>query len=193
MVMAAVTALSMSVSASAESDCDSSMLLSQTVLTAETDDEGYVLVSEEVNKDGDYLIVDRTYELTVLSPRAGNKGSKSVKKSRSIYENENTFGNLYAIMWISGDFKWDEEMDQAKVSNVKAWIEHYSHDGVEIYAKAGYPKYDSNQGATVLDGLFGSKYAYIEYIVVVENWAHFKKEFRLWFDINVRGEEKIKI
>ena len=45
----------------------------------------------------------------------------------------------------------------------------------------------------MLDGLFGSKYAYIEYIVVVENWAHFKKEFRLWFDINVRGKEKIKI
>lgn len=183
--------LSMSVSAIAESENVSSALLTETVVAAEPDDEGYVLIAEEESIVDGYSVVDRTYVMSSISTQANGEGSDTIKKSRSIYKNESNYGDLIAIMWVQGYFKWSASKDIATISNPKAWIDIYNNN-YKIYDEEGYPKYDSNQGATVLWGLFGNKYAYIEYIINVENAFGVPTKFRLYLDVNVNGDPKVR-
>ena len=193
--MAAVTALSASVTVNAVRNSDSASPADTSETIGSVDNEGYVLISEEKYMDGDFFIVDRLYEYPGISTYASDTGEKDLKKSRAIYvgSSSTNSGDLLAIMWVSGTFKWNKSKDTATISDAKAWIDHYEGSNHEIKAKSGYPKSASNQGATLLGGALGKKYAYIEYYITIKDKImQYTNEYRLWLDVDVEGEEHVK-
>lgn len=159
-------------------------------------EEGYLLVDTDyaIDNSSNTLIVDRTYvlednHLSVLS--SGEIGSKTVKKSRSIYSDNDKY-DLLIIMWASGKFSWNEDNDTATVTDAKGWYDIYypSNSGAKV-SKTNLEN-KNNQGATTLGGLFGHKYAYVQYIVTLKNQLGYTREEKLWIDVNVVGDVTVK-
>lgn len=189
LVMAAVTALSMSVSASAESDCDSSMLLSETVLSAEPDDEGYVLLFEEtyVNEDG-VTVTHRSYiKDDGISPYGGtSKGEGDIKEEMK-FSPENID---WVTLWVEGHFKWDSAENRATVTLLcQGYVKHNNSAKV---VKEPPVRIGDDQGGS----WGGKRYAFIEKTITMDNGVHVglsgESTFRLWVDVNVNGEKHIK-
>lgn len=197
-VMAAVTALSVSVTANANGNSGSASSADTNEAIGSTDSEGYVLVSEEKYVDGDFLVVDRHYIYPSVVAYAGTTKEENHKESRTIYDKngvpgDNSSGTKVVTMWVSGTFKWNKDEDTATVSNVKAGFDDYSDSSLKITAVEGYPKSGSNQGATVLGGFFGKKYAYIEYCINIKVVAkQSNHQFKLWYDIDIDGDPHTK-
>lgn len=68
------------------------------------------------------------------------------------------------------------------MSGAKWWVDKYK-DMPKVTKKSF--EYGSNQGANIFGG---NKYAYIELIVQTENGVHFTQDFRLWVDVNRKGD-----
>lgn len=183
-------ALSASVTVNAKGNSDSTLSVDTSEAIGSVDSDGYVLVSEEKYMDGDFFIIDRLYEYPGISTYATDTGTKDLKKSRSIYKNFSNYGDLLAVMWVSGTFKWDKPKDTATVSNPKGWFEDYSDSNYTITNKDGFPEYGSNQGMTTF---LSQRYAYIKYIINVHNKTNqSNNEFTLWVDVNIEGNETVR-
>lgn len=185
--MAAVIALSMSISASAESDCDSSMLLSETVLSARSDDEGYVLIFEEtyVNEDG-VTVTHRSYIKDAgISPQGSiSKGEADIKEEYKFSPDR--------IPWVTlsveGHFKWDSAENRATVTLLNHG--YTIHNDTAKVVSEPPVRIGDDQG-----GFWGGKrYAFIEKTITMDNGIQVglkdgKQTFRLWVDVNADGEK----
>lgn len=189
-VMAAVTMLSVSVCANAESDIDGSVLLTEAVLSTEPDDEGFVLVSEEtfVNEDG-VTVTHRSYiKDNGISPCGViSKGEADIREEAD-YSVDVT---KWVTLWVKGHFKWDSAANTSCVTI----LDHGYKKHNQMAWVVGVPELTSkdNQG-----GYWGGKkYSYIEQKITLDNGIHVglndgKETFRLWVDVNVNGEKKVK-
>lgn len=185
------TALSISLNTYAvTSELDLSVSQNELSLNETEELSGFSLISQEqtIDENG-FLIIDRTYvenTPSTYSTNDANSGSKTVKKSRSIYNNGSTSGDLWVIMWASGKFSWNTEKDTATVTNAKGWYDLYDLPSIREITNTK-TNYDSNQGATILGGALGNKYAYVEYILTMKNEFGATQDYKLWIDVNVKG------
>lgn len=178
-VMAAVTAIMMSTNTFAAEE----RITNSDVSVRQVDSEGYVLVSrdEVVDDESGFFIVDETFIKFEPTALLNNEESAPVKRSRSVYANSDiSYGKLLFIMWVEGTFYWNG--NTARVSGARRWVDKYETDP-KVTEKSF--KSDSDQGSNFL---FGNKYAYIEFIVQTENGVHFTHDFRLWVDVNRKGD-----
>lgn len=190
-VLSISAALTLTLSANAESSELVGLNLSGSVTATDESEDlaGFTLISEERFVDeNNFYIVDRTYvenEVDTYSVNATKSGSKTIKKSRSIYSDKSG-GDLWLIMWVQGDFSWNSQKDTATVENADRWQE--IRDQIPDYITVSEKKfeYKSNQGMT--NWLGGHKYASIEYIIRVANEYTAGQDFRIWLDVNINGD-----
>lgn len=186
--ISALTALSLSVNSFARSDNNDEYLIRESTIEEAEDLTGFTLVSEEESIIDDYYVVDRTYVESKPTLYSANiSGSKTVKKSRTLYSDGSSSGDLIGIMWASGDFSYNKDKDSATIKNAKGWFDD-SYFPSKFKLKEYPLSYDSNHGATTLGGLFGYNYAYVEYKISITNLVGVSHDFRLWIDVNVIGE-----
>ncbi len=182
LAMAAVTALSMSVTASADIENDSGVFLTETITNVEPDDEGLVLVSsEEIVLDDGYTVEVNTFLEDGIETFASDSGHKYYKCNAS-FKNE---GNVTAKVWVSGTFYWDKPNNRAYVVD-----DDYGYTIVN-----GSYKYHDKEYKTGDDvgGYWGGKrYSYVELSLTVLSTAGTKYKYKLSFDVDVSGEYHIK-
>lgn len=180
--MAVVTALSMSVTASAEIDNDSSILLNETVTNVEPDDEGLVLISsEERELEDGYTVEVNTFLEDRIETYSSNTGHKYYKCTASFKYD----GRVTAKVWVNGTFYWDEPNNRAYV---------VGGDGDHDIINGSYKYHDKEEktGDDVGGYWGGKRYSYVEYLLTVLSTAGTKYKYKLSFDVDVTGEYHIK-
>ena len=120
--------------------------------------------------------------------RASNAGKKTITKTKSVYADNSSSGDLWLEMSITGDFEWNQDKDTATVQNVKQdkTIRNLP-DYVTLYTHS--PTHKSNQGKTML---LGYKYAYIQSKFEIKNTFGATTNFEMWLDVNVKGDVNFK-
>jgi|GEM_PF-2488786 hypothetical protein len=155
----------------------------------------FTLISQEESIDENgFLIIDRTYIKNMEDTenysllRASNAGKKTITKTKSVYADNSSSGDLWLEMSITGDFEWNQDKDTATVQNVKQdkTIRNLP-DYVTLYTHS--PTYKSNQGKTML---LGYKYAYIQTKFEIKNTFGATTNFEMWLDVNVKGDVNFK-
>ena len=93
--------------------------------------------------------------------------------------------NKWVTIWVKGTFSWDNENNQANVTNC---TKGYTPLLGLYKVKEDTIKTEDNKG-----GFWGGNcYAYIEYDVVMSNGGNTYKTFTLKFDVDVNGDYHIK-
>lgn len=189
LAMAAVTMLSMSVSASAESYIGDDVMQTEAVVTAEPDDEGYVLIGEEtfINEDG-VTVTHKSYikDSGISTCGTASKGEADIKE-----EEEYKVGvTPWVTLWVEGHFKWDSAANTSTVTLLDHG--HVKHAGGVKIIKNDPPTTGNNQGGH----WGGKKYSYIDKRITMKGGATVgmsgdENTFRLWVDVNVNGEKSL--
>lgn len=155
----------------------------------------FTLISQEESIDENgFLIIDRTYIKNMEDTenysflRASNAGKKTITKTKSVYADNSSSGDLWLEMSITGDFEWNQDKDTATVQNVKQdkTIRNLP-DYVTLYTHS--PTHKSNQGKTML---LGYKYAYIQTKFEIKNTFGATTNFEMRLDVNVKGDVNFK-
>ncbi|MDE7360881.1 MAG: hypothetical protein K2N38_02990 [Oscillospiraceae bacterium] len=191
MIMATVTALSMSVSASAESVADDSVLTAEPGVTAEPDDDGYVLVSEESYTDENgVFITHRSYikNTGISTCDTYSSGEADIREEADYTVN----GTYWATIWVKGHFKWDSKADTSTVTLLDHGCKTTNSTNISLVQNS-YPVTKNNQGGA----WGGKKYSYIEKKIKMKTStpigiSNGEYDFRLYVDVNVNGEKKVK-
>ena len=176
LVMVAVTALSMSVSASAESGvCNA---LQHEVGEKFNEGELVLVSSEERALDDGYFLEVNTYLEDGLETYALNKGDKKYTCTAGF---KNELGQVVVEVWITGTFHWDKDNNTATVTNV---------DSGELVKNPSfeYFSHEKKNGDNVGGYWGGNRYAYVEHKTVVKNNGGVKYSYILTFDVDVNGD-----
>lgn len=183
---AVMTAASLSVAASAESNVGSGVQDgTSTEISAE--DEGYILVSEEEYFDEDLQcnVIDRVYRKGdgIAAYADLSEGTDTIRREVTFVEK----GFEWARIWVSGTFSWNSQDNTATVTNWNGGFTQLNNSA-EILDN---PKVEhgSNQG-----GFVGSKYAYVKKSVEMQipGASITNHKYALEIDVNVWGELTIK-
>ncbi len=187
-ILAISTCLIVSVSSYAYSSKDTA-ITSSDFNTGDISSQ-YVLVSEDeyIDENG-FRIVDRIYTSNNTNARSASvSGTEYYKTAKEV---SNPDGITMFILWVSGTFSWNSDNDTATVKDPKGWYENNMSSDSPVKIIDTELKYGSNQGATVLNGLFGNKYAYVEYSLTSQNQYGTQKTYTLYLDVNRLGEVKV--
>lgn len=179
LAMAAVTALSMSVTASADIENDSGVFLTETITNVEPDDEELVLASsEEIVLDDGYTVEVNTFLEDGIETFASDTGHKYYKCEASF---TNSVDQVVIKLWVKGTFYWDSSNNRAYVTG---------GDGGYTIVNPSF-KYVSKEYKTGDDagGYWGGKrYSYVEQSLTFKNNTNKQSTYTLTFDVNVEGE-----
>ena len=188
MAVAAATMLSMSVSASAEIDNDSGIMLTETVANAEPDEEGYVLVSENTYTDENGVTVTlRSYVRDTGIDTLG-----SVSKGSDIIETaEYKVGvTKWVTLWVEGKFAWDSDANRATVQLLDQGYK--THVNADVISNPPVSMGDDQGGNSG-----GNRYAFLEKKITMKGGTTVgvssdKHEFRLRVEVNSNGIKSVK-
>ena len=89
----------------------------------------------------------------------------------------------WATIWVIGTFSWNQDKNTATVTDC---VSNYDLASVSFKVKDSVLTSGNNKG-----GYFGgNRYAFVEEKLVLTNGAG-QQTFKLWFDINVKGETNV--
>lgn len=149
--------------------------------------DGWYLIDEKetVLEDGT-LIVERLYcniDLSLVSTQSFS-GSRPISYEKSISTGMGTNQMLVAVIWVSGDFSWNNAANNtsATVTNVKYGNTPYNN--CTYIATESSIDSKNNQGS---DSAFGSKYAYIKYNAKFKTAGGGYVSGSIYLDCNVNG------
>ncbi len=174
--LAALTMLSMSISASATGIvCNDSKIGT----VEKIDDVNFVLVSDEetVLENGQVAEV-KTFIEDGAEMYASTSGQHRYRCEARFY---NTIDQVMVKVWVVGMFHWNSETDRAYVESADS-----DYDIVNPYFEyvSEEHKHGSDQGGL----LWGEKYAYVEQSVTYLDNRGTKRTSYLKFDVNVNGK-----
>lgn len=149
--------------------------------------DGMTLIEETETIEDGLKIVDRIY----MSEASDNdtiplNKSTYVAKERAIFDTGSSYGTLLLTMRVNAIFTPDGETVYLTVPG-RSRVETEAGKGSFVREKAF--SYKDDQGS---NAFWGNKYAYVENVIIAKvNGV--EKEFRLWLDVNRKGEVHVDI
>ena len=191
--LAAVMAMSMAITASAETveSTELNALGSETDMIAQAYNDGFSLVSDEVFADEDdssiihHITVFEREENSGISVASANAiTTKTYKVSHTMGTSDKTYGHRdWVNMWVQGTFSYDNDayivVDDKTFTGGATEIDGYKIIGKSLGC-------ESDKGANLF---WGRKYAIIWIdVTMTNNYAGNKTSFHLSLDVNVEGK-----